>query len=153
MTMTETQKTPIFVTMVYMGRRLSGRDELLYAWRYDEHDEESFSGDVSYYKKLKGEAIGSRYTIEMNRETHSVSPGTLTFEEARAATDDEMMEWEVADRASVQRRQHAQAEKKAAKQNDRIAEAVEPLRVIYKAAATWQDRKAILDIIMNEVTR
>lgn len=133
----------------YAGIRLSQSHKKLHAWQDRE------GGELLYFGKLTGHAIGGQYEVMVNRapegEFQTVS---LAPKFAGSQCDDRALvgQWQTEHRLAEVKLARERAERKIRSEPDSFNLAIEPLRALRaKSCRTWADRVAFLAMVVEHL--
>lgn len=149
---TEPEAAESVETLTYIGRRPGGKGALLYAYL-------DAAGQAAYYDKalVAATAIGSRVAIThpAGRPTSYYTAGDRAPRLVGFAEDadpDQLLDWQVRDRAAWQRKADADAAKRAARRADALEDHVGAL-VAASAALSWDERTAFASWIAHRIQK
>jgi hypothetical protein len=132
----------------YAGIRLDRGGKKHHAWLPPE------GGDLMWFGKLTGRAVGAEYTVLVNRDadgkfqTVDISPVEFTGDEYgnRALVE----QWQAEHRLAEVKLARDRAERKAKAQPDVLEQAVQPLRDLRaKSCRSWAERVAFLAMVVE----
>lgn len=139
--MTEPQRS--VERFLYAGQReFDGK--LTYCW-FDE------TGREMTYSKFKGTAIGSTYTVEVDRSEDRVSvyPGTAEWQ-SDVEKDPQTAEWQMLTHNAKAVVERLRWEKDAAKERE-LEHALEPLQVLMRRMRTKAQRTMLIAQILERL--
>lgn len=135
-------------TWTYCGIRLSQGRKRLHAWQ-------DASGELLYFGKLVGHAIGGRYEVMANRapdgtfQTVSLAP---RYAGSQCDDSEQVAQWQTESRLAVVKLARDRAERKAKAERDAFEQAVQPLRDLRaKSCRTWAERVAFLSMVVESL--
>lgn len=142
------QDTRVAEVWTYAGVRLGSKQKKVHAWQ-------DVKGELLYFGKLTGLAVGGRYEVMVNRAPdgafETVSIGTKFLGE-RCEDDQLVAQWQTEARLADVKLARDRAERKLAADPDAFEVAIQPLRDLRaKSCRTWADRVAFLAMVVEHL--
>jgi hypothetical protein len=142
--MTDTDLTP--QRFIYGGKRMTVAKKLIPYW-LPEDDPDGEDGRL--LPKAKGTVIGGIYSIKVNGDSYV--PNSVTFTGDRVDRDTALL-LESHDHADGVRHAEATLERNAARTSE-LKELCAPLRALVGKQVGWNNRAALINYILSEITR